>query len=44
VDDVGFALLFPTAEAPLPSLDEAASQQPLPLSEMVWGPDVLRGV
>jgi hypothetical protein len=42
VDDVGFALLFPTAEAPLPSLYEAASQQPLPLSEMVWGPDVQR--
>jgi hypothetical protein len=38
VDDVGFALLFPTTEATLPSLYEAASQQPLPLSEMGWGP------
>jgi hypothetical protein len=28
VDDVGFALLFPTAAAALPSLHEAASQQP----------------
>jgi hypothetical protein len=42
VDDVGFALLFPTAEAALPSLYEAASEQPLPLSEMVWGPDAQR--
>jgi hypothetical protein len=35
----GFALLFPTAGVMLPSLYEAASQQPLPLSEMVWDPD-----
>ena len=42
VDDVGFALLFPTAEAPLPSLYAAASQQPLRLSEMVWGADAQR--
>jgi hypothetical protein len=37
VDDVGFALLFSTAAAALPLLYEAASQQPLPLSEMEWG-------
>jgi hypothetical protein len=42
VDDVGFALLFPTAGVALPSLYEAASQQPLPLSELVWGPDTQR--
>src|SRR6266571_87336 len=42
VDDVGFALLFPTAEAALPSLYAAASQQPLRLSEMVWGADAQR--
>jgi hypothetical protein len=44
VDDVGFALLFPTAAAALPWLYEAASQQPLPLSEMVWGPACAAGV
>jgi hypothetical protein len=42
IDDVGLALLFPTAEAALPSLYQAASQQPLPLSEAGWGPDAQR--
>jgi hypothetical protein len=42
VDDVGFGLLFPTVGVALPSLYDAASQQPLPLSEMAWGPDEQR--
>jgi hypothetical protein len=39
IDDVGFALLFPSSGVALPSLYEAASEQPVPLSEMAWGPD-----
>jgi hypothetical protein len=42
IDDVGFALLFPTAGVVLPSLYEAASEQPTPLSETAWGPDAQR--
>lgn len=40
--DVGFALLFPTAGVALPSLHEAASEQPMPLAETGWGPDEQR--
>src|SRR4029453_11898345 len=43
IDDVGFALLFPIAGVALPSLYEAASEQPVPLSELAWGPDAQRG-
>ena len=42
VEDVGFALLFPTAGVALPSLYEAASEQPMPLAETGWGPDEQR--
>ena len=42
IDDVGFALLFPTAGMALPSLYEAASEQPMPPSETAWGPDEQR--
>jgi hypothetical protein len=42
VEDVGFALLFPTAGVALPSLYEAASEQPTPLAETGWGPDEQR--
>jgi hypothetical protein len=42
VADVGFALLFPTPGLALPSLYEAASEQPVPLAEMAWGPDAQR--
>jgi hypothetical protein len=42
VADVGFALLFPAPGVALPSLYEAASEQPLPFSEMTWGPDEQR--
>ena len=42
IDDVGFALLFPTTSVALPSLYEAASEQPMPLSETAWGPDEQR--
>jgi hypothetical protein len=42
IDDVGFALLFPTAGVALPSLYEATSEQPMPLSETAWGPDAQR--
>src|SRR5918995_4243061 len=42
VADVGFALLFPAAGVALPSLYEAASEQPMPFSEMAWGPDEQR--
>jgi hypothetical protein len=42
IDDVGFVLLFPTAGVALPSLYEATSEQPTPLSEMAWGPDQRR--
>ena len=42
IDDVGFALLFPASGVALPSLYEAASEQPMPLSETAWGPDQQR--
>jgi hypothetical protein len=42
VADVGFALLFPATGVALPSLYEAASEQPMPFSEMAWGPDAQR--
>jgi hypothetical protein len=42
VADVGFALLFPATGVALPSLYEAASEQPMPFSEMAWGPDEQR--
>ena len=42
IDDVGFALLFPASGVALPSLYEAASEQPMPLSETAWGPDEQR--
>ena len=42
VADVGFALLFPAPGVALPSLYEAASEQPMPFSEMAWGPDEQR--
>src|SRR5918993_3821827 len=42
VEGVGFALLFPGSGVALPSLYEAASEQPGPLSEMAWGPDAQR--
>jgi hypothetical protein len=42
IDDVGFALLFPATSVALPSLYEAASEQPMPLSETAWGPDEQR--
>jgi hypothetical protein len=42
VEDVGFALLFPTPGLALPSLYEAASEQPVPLAEMARGPDAQR--
>jgi hypothetical protein len=42
IDDVGFALLFPTAGVALPSLYEATSEQPMPLAETAWGPDAQR--
>ena len=35
IDDVGFALLFPGPGMALPSLYEAASEQPMPLAETV---------
>ena len=37
VEDVGFALLFPTAGMALPSLYETACEQPVPLAETGWG-------
>jgi hypothetical protein len=43
VEDVGFALLFPTAGMALPSLYETACEQPVPLVETGWGPDEQRG-
>jgi hypothetical protein len=42
IDDVGFALLFPSSGVALPSLYEAASEQPMPLAELAWGPDEQR--
>ena len=42
IDDVGFALLFPSTRVALPSLYEAASEQPMPLAELAWGPDAQR--
>jgi hypothetical protein len=42
IDDVGFALLFPASGMVLPSLYEAASEHPVPLAEMAWGPDAQR--
>jgi hypothetical protein len=42
IDDVGFALLFPASGMVLPSLYEAASEQPVPLAELAWGPDAQR--
>ena len=42
IDDVGFALLFPSTRVALPSLYEAASEQPVPLAELAWGPDAQR--
>ena len=42
IDDVGFALLFPAPGTALPSLYEAATEQPVPLAEMAWGPDAQR--
>jgi hypothetical protein len=42
IDDVGFALLFPAPGKALPSLYEAASQQPMPLAETGWGPEEQR--
>jgi hypothetical protein len=42
IDDVGFALLFPAPGMALPSLYEAATEQPVPLAEMAWGPDAQR--
>jgi hypothetical protein len=42
IDDVGFALLFPSSGMVLPSLYEAASEQPMPLAELAWGPDAQR--
>jgi hypothetical protein len=42
VADVGFALLFPASGVALPSLYQAASEQPTPLSEVAWGPDEQR--
>ena len=42
IHDVGFALLFPAPGIALPSLYEAASEQPVPLSEVTWGPDAQR--
>jgi len=42
VDDVGFALLFPHKGVVLPTLYEAASDQPLSSIEDYWGPDVDR--
>lgn len=42
VDDVSFALLFPKAGVPLPSLWEAASDRPLSSLPGEWGPDIER--
>jgi hypothetical protein len=42
IDDVGFALLLPAPGMALPSLYEAASEQPVPLAELAWGPDAQR--
>src|SRR4029450_6237150 len=42
VADVGFALLFPATGVALPSLYEAATEQPMAFSEMAWGPDEQR--
>jgi hypothetical protein len=39
IDDVGFALLFPAPGMALPSLYEAATEQPMPPLEMAWDPD-----
>jgi hypothetical protein len=39
---VGFALLLPAPGMALPSLYEAASEQPVPLAKQAWGPDAQR--
>lgn len=42
VEDVGFALLFPTSGVELPSLWEAASDRPIRSLSEEWGPDAER--
>jgi winged helix DNA-binding protein len=43
IDDVGFALLFPSRGIDLPSLFQAASEQPIEgIAEVEWGPDAER--
>jgi hypothetical protein len=42
IDDVGFALLFPSRGIDLPSLFEAASDRPLEHPGLEWGPEAER--
>jgi hypothetical protein len=43
IEDVGFALLFPSRGIEFPSLFQAASEQPIEsISEVTWGPDAER--
>lgn len=43
IEDVGFALLFPSRGVELPSLFQATSEQPTEgMAELTWGPDAER--
>jgi hypothetical protein len=42
VEDVGFALLFPSRGMELPSLWEAVSERSVDAAELEWGPDLER--